>query len=163
MPILKGTSSPKDFDGGGMGKRGSTLVTLHRFLCNSHIPSGSLPVTPTALTMNDTAPIRYAISAVDKQRQQLDRLFKHPEKPVFIPPPPEQKTIRPPRDTMKNVQGSTAGAGSGEFHVYKAGRRREYERLAMLQEESRKVCTALSLYPFLCASAFELCFVGFLA
>lgn len=39
---------------------------------------------------------------------------------------------------MKNVQGSSAGAGSGEFHVYKASRRREYERLKIMEEETQK-------------------------
>lgn len=40
---------------------------------------------------------------------------------------------------MKNVQGSSAGAGSGEFHVYKAGRRREYERLKAMDETAKAV------------------------
>lgn len=40
---------------------------------------------------------------------------------------------------MKNVQGSSAGAGSGEFHVYKQSRRREYERLKLMDETSQKV------------------------
>jgi hypothetical protein len=40
---------------------------------------------------------------------------------------------------MKNVQGSSAGAGSGEFHVYKTSRRREYERLKLMEDESKKV------------------------
>jgi hypothetical protein len=39
---------------------------------------------------------------------------------------------------VANVQGSSAGAGSGEFHVYKASRRREYERLRAMDEEVRK-------------------------
>jgi len=39
---------------------------------------------------------------------------------------------------MKNVQGSSAGAGSGEFHVYKQSRRREYERLKIMDEKSTK-------------------------
>lgn len=38
---------------------------------------------------------------------------------------------------MANVQGSSAGAGSGEFHVYKASRRRENERLRAMDEEAR--------------------------
>jgi len=87
-----------------------------------------------------TAPThKHALTAVEKQRSQLDRLLKDPLKPVFIPPPPKEKTIRPAREMMKNVQGSSAGAGSGEFHVYKASRRREYERLRIIDEEAAKV------------------------
>jgi hypothetical protein len=83
---------------------------------------------------------RHAPTAVERQRLQLDKLLKDPTKSVYIPPPPKEKTIRPPREMMKNVQGSSAGAGSGEFHVYKASRRREYERLKVLDEEAQKVC-----------------------
>jgi len=82
---------------------------------------------------------RHVLNAVERQRAQLDKLLKDPSKPVHIPLPPKEKTIRPARDMMKNVQGSSAGAGSGEFHVYKASRRREYERLNLLEEASRKV------------------------
>lgn len=78
--------------------------------------------------------------ATEKQRVQLEKLSKDPAKPAFIPAPPQDKTLRPAREMMKNVQGSSAGAGSGEFHVYKAGRRREYERLKMFEETSAKVC-----------------------
>lgn len=83
---------------------------------------------------------RYAPTAVERQRMQLDRLLKDPSKPVNLPAAPKEKTIRPPREMMKNVQGSSAGAGSGEFHVYKAGRRREYERLKLMDEEAQQVC-----------------------
>jgi hypothetical protein len=87
-----------------------------------------------------TAPVnRHALTPVEKQRLQLERLLKDPVKPAYIPPPPKEKTIRPAREMMKNVQGSSAGAGSGEFHVYKASRRREYERLKLLEEASLKV------------------------
>ncbi|PFH51519.1 hypothetical protein AMATHDRAFT_114974, partial [Amanita thiersii Skay4041] len=81
---------------------------------------------------------RHAVTAVEKQRSHLDKLLKDPSKPAFIPPPPKEKTIRPAREMMKNVQGSSAGAGSGEFHVYKASRRREYERLKILEEQATK-------------------------
>lgn len=93
--------------------------------------------TPSAST--STVPInRHVLTAVEKQRSQLEKLLKDPAKPAYIPPPKE-KTIRPAREMMKNVQGSSAGAGSGEFHVYKASRRREYERLKLLEEASNKV------------------------
>jgi hypothetical protein len=82
---------------------------------------------------------RHALSAVEQQRAQVEKLLKDPSKPAYIPPPPKEKTIRPAREMMKNVQGSSAGAGSGEFHVYKASRRREYERLKLLEESAQKV------------------------
>lgn len=43
-----------------------------------------------------------------------------------------------PPEIVTNVQGSSAGAGSGEFHVYKASRRREYERLRGMDEEVKR-------------------------
>ncbi|KAI0368274.1 DUF1168-domain-containing protein [Pilatotrama ljubarskyi] len=85
---------------------------------------------------------RHAATPLDKQRAQLEKLLKDPAKPAYIPPPPKEKTIRPPREMMKNVQGSSAGAGSGEFHVYKASRRREYERLKMMDEQAQKEAEA---------------------
>jgi len=81
---------------------------------------------------------RHAPTPVERQRAQLDKLLKDPLKPAYVPTPPKEKTIRPPREMMKNVQGSSAGAGSGEFHVYKASRRREYERLKMMDDEAQK-------------------------
>lgn len=87
-----------------------------------------------------TGPVnRHAPTPVERQRAQLDKLLKDPSKPAFVPTPLKEKIIRPPREMMKNVQGSSAGAGSGEFHVYKASRRREYERLKMMDEMSQKV------------------------
>ncbi|KAK0210504.1 hypothetical protein DFS33DRAFT_1270534 [Desarmillaria ectypa] len=88
---------------------------------------------------SSTPPVnRHALTAVEKQRMQLEKLLKDPTKPAYVPPPPKEKTIRPAREMMKNVQGSSAGAGSGEFHVYKASRRREYERLKLLEETVQK-------------------------
>ncbi|KAF8326608.1 uncharacterized protein EI90DRAFT_3281650 [Cantharellus anzutake] len=81
---------------------------------------------------------RHAPTPLERQRMQLDKLFKEPSKPAYIPPPPKEKTIRPPREMIKNVQGSSAGAGSGEFHVYKQNRRREYERIKLMEEKTQK-------------------------
>jgi hypothetical protein len=90
---------------------------------------------------------RHAPTALERQKSQLERLFKDPTKPAYIPASPMEKTIRPAREMMKNVQGSSAGAGSGEFHVYKASRRREYERLKLMDEASQKarVCMSATL------------------
>lgn len=82
---------------------------------------------------------RHAPTAAEAQRLQLARLLKDPAKLAPIPAPPKEKTLRPAREMMKNVQGSSAGAGSGEFHVYKAARRREYERLKMMEDTTAKV------------------------
>ena len=46
---------------------------------------------------------------------------------------------------VKNVQGSASAAGSGEFHVYKHSRRREYERLKMMETKDKAVCADSSI------------------
>ncbi|OCH88865.1 DUF1168-domain-containing protein [Obba rivulosa] len=94
--------------------------------------------SPTPQPTPSGTTTRHAASAYDRQKAQLEKLLKDPSKPVHIPQPPKEKTIRPPREMMKNVQGSSAGAGSGEFHVYKASRRREYERLKMIEEQAQQ-------------------------
>lgn len=102
---------------------------------------GNLDRTPVMSTTSTTAEPskRHASTPLDKQRAQLEKLLKDPSKPAYIPPPPKEKTVRPAREMMKNVQGSSAGAGSGEFHVYKASRRREYERLKLMEDQSKQV------------------------
>jgi len=101
---------------------------------------------PAPAPVASSSSTRHAITAVEKQRSQLERLLKDPSKPVFIPAPPQEKAIRAPRDMMKNVQGSSAGAGSGEFHVYKASRRREYERLKAMEDAATKVRRVLTFH-----------------
>ncbi|PWN25470.1 DUF1168-domain-containing protein, partial [Jaminaea rosea] len=71
----------------------------------------------------------------EQQAAVLSQLLAHPEREVKLPSAPREKTLRAPRETIKNVTGSSAGAGSGEFHVYKHARRREYERIKLMEEK----------------------------
>lgn len=85
----------------------------------SHRPVKRRALTPRAALAND-----------------VEALFAKPEKALL--PSPKPSSLSAPPEIVANVQGSSAGAGSGEFHVYKASRRREYERLRAMDEEVRK-------------------------
>lgn len=70
----------------------------------------------------------------------MSRLLANPDREVKIPKmASKEKTLRDPREMMKSVSGSSAGAGSGEFHVYKHARRREYERIALMEDKAKRV------------------------
>jgi hypothetical protein len=63
------------------------------------------------------------------------------EKPAPIAERPKEKNTPHVPDFVRNVMGSSAGAGSGEFHVYRHLRRKEYARQKFIQEKGEKVCT----------------------
>ena len=88
---------------------------------------------------------RRALTPLSAQAASVDALFAKPDQEIRIPPPASSAVAAlrhggraPPPEIVTNVQGSSAGAGSGEFHVYKAARRREYERLKEMDEEVRR-------------------------
>ncbi|XP_001651008.2 PRKR-interacting protein 1 homolog [Aedes aegypti] len=77
-------------------------------------------------------------NAADVQRAKLEKLMKNPEKPVIIPESPRERDFSNAIPSfVRNVMGSSAGAGSGEFHVYRHLRRKEYARQKHIQEKSR--------------------------
>lgn len=97
----------------------------------------SIPVSADPRSKRPTK--KRALSPASQQASQLEGLFKRPDQEIRIPaggPDPKRRLPLPP-EIVTNVQGSSAGAGSGEFHVYKAARRREYERLRIMDEEVR--------------------------
>lgn len=81
---------------------------------------------------------RRALSPVSSQAASVSSLFAKPDREIQLPRGPRPKTLPPPPEIVANVQGSSAGAGSGEFHVYKAARRRENERIRLMDEEVKK-------------------------
>ncbi|KOC64574.1 PRKR-interacting protein 1 like protein [Habropoda laboriosa] len=79
-----------------------------------------------------------AKTAIDLQRLKLQKLMKNPEKPVILPERPKSKSTPTVPEFVRNVMGSSAGAGSGEFHVYRHLRRKEYARQKFIQEKGHK-------------------------
>lgn len=61
------------------------------------------------------------------------------DKPVIIPERQKEKKSPHVPEFVRNVMGSSAGAGSGEFHVYRHLRRKEYSRQKFIQEKAEKV------------------------
>ncbi|OMJ09253.1 PRKR-interacting protein 1-like protein [Smittium culicis] len=85
---------------------------------------------------------RGQMTAVEKQRADLDKLLRDPSKPANAEMLLEKKrgysaadALAPPPEFVKTYMGSSAGAGSGEFHVYRHLRRKELMRQAVLKEE----------------------------
>ncbi|XP_059898156.1 PRKR-interacting protein 1 homolog [Gadus macrocephalus] len=80
-----------------------------------------------------------AKTPAEEQRLKLERLMRNPDKPAPIPERPRDWNPRAPPEFVRDVMGSSAGAGSGEFHVYRHLRRREYQRQDFLDKMSDKV------------------------
>ncbi|GAB7366226.1 hypothetical protein MBLNU230_g7785t1 [Neophaeotheca triangularis] len=85
------------------------------------------------------------LAANSSQANQVSALFADPDRALQqIDNVTSNKNLQKaksqnaPPEIVANVQGSSAGAGSGEFHVYKASRRREYERLRKMDEEAEQ-------------------------
>jgi hypothetical protein len=91
---------------------------------------------PTSADSRSKRPIKKrALTPRSVLAADVEALFAKPDRDIHIPGSAPVRGLAPPPEIVTNVQGSSAGAGSGEFHVYKASRRREYERLRLMDEE----------------------------
>lgn len=97
---------------------------------------------PTSADSRSKRPVKKrALTPVSAQANGVEALFARPDQEIRIPDSAlagSKPRLAAPPEIVTNVQGSSAGAGSGEFHVYKASRRREYERLKQMDEEVRQ-------------------------
>ncbi|KAJ3356158.1 hypothetical protein HDU83_001737 [Entophlyctis luteolus] len=71
---------------------------------------------------------------------KISKLMARIDKPIVLPESRRNQEPRAPKpvDFVRNIQGSSAGAGSGEFHVYRNLRRKEYARLKQMDIKDRK-------------------------
>uniref|UniRef100_A0A3Q1FT60 PRKR interacting protein 1 n=1 Tax=Acanthochromis polyacanthus TaxID=80966 RepID=A0A3Q1FT60_9TELE len=86
----------------------------------------------------EAQPLIIAKTPAEEQRLRLERLMRNPDKMAPIPDRPKEWNPRAPPEFVRDVMGSSAGAGSGEFHVYRHLRRREYQRQDFLDKMAEK-------------------------
>lgn len=101
--------------------------------------AGGQDSIPTSDYLPQRPTKRRILTASTAQSVSVSALFAKPDAAITIPASstPQLRALPPPPEIVSNVQGSSSGAGSGEFHVYKAARRREYERLRRMDDEVR--------------------------
>ncbi|KAM9440900.1 PRKR-interacting protein 1 homolog [Clarias gariepinus] len=86
----------------------------------------------------ESQPLIIAKTPAEEQRLKLEKLMRNPDKPAPVPERPKEWSPRAAPEFVRDVMGSSAGAGSGEFHVYRHLRRREYQRQDFLDRLSEK-------------------------
>ncbi|EUB64248.1 Uncharacterized protein ECG_04341 [Echinococcus granulosus] len=84
----------------------------------------------------------YKMGTYDLVRMRINKLMERPDVPVVIPESSRRKEPKAPPDFVRNVWGSAAGVGSGDFHIYRGIRRREYARLEFIEQQAKEKAKA---------------------
>nr|CAH8845888.1 unnamed protein product [Trichobilharzia regenti] len=74
----------------------------------------------------------------DFVRRDIERFFAHPEEAIVSPQLTQPQLPKAPPEFVRNVWGSAAGVGSGDFHIYRGIRRREYARLELIEKTAEE-------------------------
>ncbi|KAJ1801403.1 hypothetical protein LPJ59_000330 [Coemansia sp. RSA 2399] len=69
------------------------------------------------------------------QRHYIEKLMQNIDQPIDISGP-KGPTLRAPPEIVLNVRGSSAGAGSSDFHTYRNQRRKENLRVQAMEKEA---------------------------
>lgn len=92
--------------------------------------------------MSNPVSIYHEICIMNEKKITKPFAFIFQQKEVIIPKlykKEEKDSYSETPSFVRNVMGSSAGAGSGEFHVYRHLRRKEYARQKQIQQKSVKV------------------------
>ncbi|KAJ2882198.1 PRKR-interacting protein 1 [Coemansia aciculifera] len=72
-----------------------------------------------------------------KQRAHIEHLMQNIDKPIELPQSSNNRSLlKPPPEIVLNVKGSSAGAGSSDFHTYRELRRKEHLRIKLMEAEA---------------------------
>ncbi|KAL5477111.1 hypothetical protein EMCRGX_G023856, partial [Ephydatia muelleri] len=85
---------------------------------------------------DEDVPLKGKQTLAAKQKKQLEKLMAHPEKLVTIEGSKQWNPSEPP-EFVRFYMGSSAGAGSEVFHVYRHLRRKEMLRQDWIQENAK--------------------------
>ncbi|KAJ1728671.1 hypothetical protein LPJ61_003909, partial [Coemansia biformis] len=69
------------------------------------------------------------------QRNHIERLMLNIDKSIELPAS-TKPTLKPPPEIVLNVRGSSAGAGSSDFSIYRDLRRKENARMKFMEAEA---------------------------